>query len=66
MTGNATHRFLNTTLLDISRVDASRVVTSDELDAQLVETYARVGLRPGLLERLAEMAFAAAVAAPST
>src|SRR3954454_23276621 len=53
VTGNTTHRFRNTTMLDISRADASRVVTSDELDERLAETYARVGLRPGLLERLA-------------
>jgi len=53
VTGNATHHFSNTTLLDVSRVDASRVVTSDELDEQLMDTYARVGLRAGLLERLA-------------
>jgi 3-oxoacyl-[acyl-carrier-protein] synthase III len=51
--GNTTHRFRNTVLLDVSRVDASRVVTSDELDEQLLDTYARVGLRPGLLARLA-------------
>ena len=53
VTGNTTHRFANTTLLSISRVDAPRVVTSDELDARLADTYQRVGLRPGLLERLA-------------
>src|SRR4051812_24272959 len=53
VTGNTTHRFRNTTMLDISRADASRVVTSDELDEKLSETYRRVGLRPGLLERLA-------------
>ena len=53
VTGNATHRFRNTALLTVSRVDASRVVTSDELDARLAETYRAVGLRPGLLEGLA-------------
>jgi acyl-CoA:acyl-CoA alkyltransferase len=53
VTGNTTHRFRNTVLLHVSRVDASRVVTSDELDAQLAPTYRRVGLRPGMLERLA-------------
>ena len=53
VTGNTTHRFRNTAVLDVSRADASRVVTSDELDERLAETYRRVGLRPGLLERLA-------------
>jgi len=53
VTGNTTHRFRNTALLQVSRVDAPRVVTSDELDARLADTYQRVGLRAGLLERLA-------------
>jgi 3-oxoacyl-[acyl-carrier-protein] synthase III len=53
VTGNTTHRFRNTVLLNVSRVDAPRVVTSDELDARLADTYRRVGLRAGLLERLA-------------
>jgi 3-oxoacyl-[acyl-carrier-protein] synthase III len=53
ITGNSTHRFRNTTLLSVSRVDAPRVVTSDEVDERLADTYKRVGLRPGLLERLA-------------
>lgn len=53
MSGNSTHRFSNTALLDVSRAEASQVVTSDQLDERLAPTYARVGLRPGLLERLA-------------
>jgi len=53
VTGNSTHRFRNTALLAVSRIDAPRVVTSDELDERLAGTYRRVGLRPGLLERLA-------------
>jgi 3-oxoacyl-[acyl-carrier-protein] synthase-3 len=53
VSGNSTHRFRNCALLNVSRVDATRVVTSDELDEQLAATYRRVGLRPGLLERLA-------------
>lgn len=52
MTGNTTHRFHNTTLLNVSRVDASRIVTSAELDRQLAQTYERVGLRAGTLERI--------------
>jgi acyl-CoA:acyl-CoA alkyltransferase len=53
MNGNATHRFTNTAILNVSAVDASRVVTSTALDERLTDTYKRVGLRPGLLERLA-------------
>ena len=53
MVGNTTHRYSNTTLLNVSRVDASRVVTSDEIDARLLDTYERVGLRPGMLESVA-------------
>ncbi len=50
--GNSTHRFRNTALLAAVAVDASEVVTSDALDERLGETYTRVGLRAGLLERL--------------
>src|ERR687894_653959 len=53
MSGNATHRFTNTAVLAVQTADASRVVTSDALDEALADTYRRVGLRPGLLERLA-------------
>src|SRR3954471_5974071 len=53
MNGNSTHRFRYTSVLAVQTVDASRVVTSDALDDAVADTYARVGLRPGLLERLA-------------
>ena len=53
MSGNATHRFGNTAVLALQTTDATRVVTSDALDDALADTYQRVGLRPGLLERLA-------------
>src|SRR3712207_2227567 len=53
MTGNATHRFTNPAILTVQTADASQVVPSNALDARLVDTYRRVGLRPGLLERLA-------------
>ncbi len=53
MKGNAAHVFTNTAMLTVSTADAPVVVTSDDLDERLQETYARVGLRPGLLERLA-------------
>ena len=51
--GNTTHRFSNAAVLNVSNADASQVITSDALDERLAETYRRVGLRPGLLERLA-------------
>ena len=53
MGGNAIHRFGNTAVLALQTTDATRVVTSDALDDALADTYRRVGLRPGLLERLA-------------
>ncbi|HVH94000.1 MAG TPA: 3-oxoacyl-ACP synthase III, partial [Nocardioidaceae bacterium] len=53
MNGNTTHRFSNAAVLNVSNADASQVITSDALDERLAETYRRVGLRPGLLERLA-------------
>src|SRR3954462_2958410 len=53
MASNATHRFRNTSVLAVQTADASQVITSDALDEQLLDTYSRVGLRPGLLERLA-------------
>jgi 3-oxoacyl-[acyl-carrier-protein] synthase-3 len=53
MSGNATHRFTNTAVLTVQTADASEVITSAALDDRLAETYKRVGLRPGLLERLA-------------
>jgi 3-oxoacyl-[acyl-carrier-protein] synthase III len=53
MSGNAIHRFTNSAVLTVSVADASDVVTSEALDERLAETYRRVGLRPGLLQRLA-------------
>ena len=53
MTGNATHRFSNTAILSVCAIDAPLVVTSAEIDARLADTYPRVGLRPGMMERLA-------------
>jgi len=52
VTGNTTHHFRNTSILEVANADASRVITSDWLDEQLADTYKRVGLRPGMLERL--------------
>lgn len=53
MPGNSQFRFRNTSVLTVASIEAPVEVTSDELDARLTETYARVGLRPGLIERLA-------------
>ncbi|MGK5110770.1 MULTISPECIES: 3-oxoacyl-ACP synthase III [unclassified Geodermatophilus] len=53
MSGSANHRFTNTAVLTVQIADATRVVSSDSFDDVLVDTYRRVGLRPGLLERLA-------------
>ena len=53
MSGNATHRFTNTAVLAVQTADASQVISSDAFDEALADTYRRVGLRPGLLERLA-------------
>ncbi len=53
MNGNATHRFANTTILSVCAIDAPHVVTSASIDEQLAATYERVGLRPGMMQRLA-------------
>jgi acyl-CoA:acyl-CoA alkyltransferase len=52
MRGNTTHRYTNSAVLSVSTADAAEVVTSAALDERLAETYQRVRLRPGLLERL--------------
>src|ERR687889_1529511 len=53
MSSNSTRRFTNTAVLSVQTEDATRVVGSDDLDDALEGTYQRVGLRRGLLERLA-------------
>ena len=53
MPGNATFRYVDTAILAVAVADAPIVVTSDEIDGQLLDTYARLGLRPGMLELLA-------------
>ena len=53
MSGNAVYRPTNTTVLTVCAIDGPVIVTSDELDSRLADTYARVGMRPGLLEALA-------------
>src|SRR3954447_12469678 len=53
MSGNSIHRFSDTSVLSVCAIDAPRVVTSDEMDDRLSEVYTRVGLRPGMMQRLA-------------
>ena len=53
MTGTATYRYSNTSILSVAVADAPTVVTSAEIDEQLMATYDRLELRPGLLENLA-------------
>ncbi len=53
MRGNAIHRFGNTSVLAVCAIDAPLVVTSAEMDDRLADVYTRVGLRPGMMQRLA-------------
>lgn len=53
MNKNSVFRHQHSGILSLVAVEAPRVVTSDWIDEQLVETYQRNGLRPGLLAGLA-------------
>ena len=53
MPGNATARFDNVSLLSVASVLPSRVTTSDEIEARLAPSLARLKLRSGLLQRVA-------------
>jgi 3-oxoacyl-[acyl-carrier-protein] synthase-3 len=53
MSGNSVFRHQHTGVLSLAAVEAPVVVTSDWIDEQLAETYARNGMRPGLLAGLA-------------
>ena len=53
MDGNSSFRHTNTSVLSIVAAEAPVVVTSAEFDERLTDAYARLGLRPGLLESLA-------------
>lgn len=53
MSGNATFTYTDTAILSVSAAMAPIVVTSEEIDNQLLDTYDRVGLIPGMLESLA-------------
>ena len=45
MSGNATFTYSDTAILAVTAAIAPIVVTSDEIDAQLLNTYDRLGLR---------------------
>jgi len=51
--GNMTMRHRNTAILSVTAVDAPIVATSASFDEQLAETYARTGVRPGMLSEVA-------------
>ena len=53
MRGNSINRFGNTSVLAVCAIDAPLVVTSAEMDDRLADVYTRVGLRPGMMQRLA-------------
>jgi 3-oxoacyl-[acyl-carrier-protein] synthase III len=53
MTGNATYRLSNTTILSVVGVEAPIVATSAAFDDRLAATFERTGLRPGMLMELA-------------
>ena len=53
MSGNASFRLSNTTILSVCAVEAPIVVPSSAFDERLTETYRRVGMKPGMLEKLA-------------
>jgi 3-oxoacyl-[acyl-carrier-protein] synthase III len=53
MTGNASFNHRQAGIISVEAVEAPNVVTSDWIDEQLMATYERNGLRPGLLAELA-------------
>lgn len=53
MNGNTSYRAANTTMLSITGIEAPVVVTSDDIDAMMADTLARLKLKPGLLSRVA-------------
>ncbi|MGB3827307.1 MAG: 3-oxoacyl-ACP synthase III [Ornithinimicrobium sp.] len=53
MSGNITFRHHDTAVLSITAVDAPVVMTSQEFDRIIGDSYERNGLRPGMLAKLA-------------
>lgn len=52
MVGNASFQHDNTTILSVCGLEGPTVVSSADFDERLQDTYARIGLKPGLLEKL--------------
>jgi len=53
MSGNATYRLRNTSVLAACAVEAPLVATSAAFDERLAETYERTGMQAGMLQQLA-------------
>jgi 3-oxoacyl-[acyl-carrier-protein] synthase-3 len=53
MSGNASFNHRRVGVITVDAVEAPEVITSAWIDEQLAETYARTGVRPGLLSELA-------------
>jgi acyl-CoA:acyl-CoA alkyltransferase len=53
MSGNASFRLHNTTVLSVCAVEAPITITSASFDERLQHTYDRVGMQAGMLEKLA-------------
>lgn len=53
MNGNASFRLNNTAVLSVGAVEAPIMVPSSAFDDRLATTYKRVGMRPGMLVKLA-------------
>ncbi len=53
MGGNASFRQHNTCVLSVGAVEAPTIMSSAAFDERLQHTYDRVGLQPGMLEKLA-------------
>jgi 3-oxoacyl-[acyl-carrier-protein] synthase-3 len=53
MSGNASFRPANTSVLAVCAVEAPIIVPSSAFDERLAQTYRRIGMRPGLLVKLA-------------
>jgi 3-oxoacyl-[acyl-carrier-protein] synthase-3 len=53
MSGNATYRLKNTSILSVCAVEAPVVATSAQFDDRLAATHERTGLKRGMLEELA-------------
>lgn len=51
--GNQTFRHRNTAILSVTVAEAPIVATSASFDERLASTYARTGVRPGMLEKVA-------------